>query len=176
MIVVLKRNCATDEGKPDPSGSATGAGLKSPLAAVAKSHGRERRRKRPCQREGQMSDPEMNASEPLKTGRKLLTEVKTGRINYAGTSMAGACFWAMRPPALRWHDWIAGRLSGRWEPSAPMQTERLEQRSCESRSREAVRRGGSARSSDEVPDKGMERRGRGHGGWDVEPTGNGRSR
>jgi hypothetical protein len=75
------------------------------------------------------------------------------------------CNQTMRPPALKWHDSVTRRLCGTWEPSAPMLTER-----------EAVRRGGSARSSEEVPDKGMEPRGCDHGGWIVVPTGNGRSR
>ena len=86
------------------------------------------------------------------------------------------CNQTMRPPALKWHDSVTRRLCGTWEPSVPMLTERLEQWTCKGLSREAVRRGGSARSSEEVPDKGMERRGCDHGGWIVVPTGNGRSR
>jgi len=39
------RNCTTDEGKA-PRDRLTEAGLKSPSAAVVKSHGREHRRKR----------------------------------------------------------------------------------------------------------------------------------
>ena len=45
MNLVRLRNCTTDEGKV-PRDRLTGAGLKSPSAAVAKSHGREHRRKR----------------------------------------------------------------------------------------------------------------------------------
>jgi len=40
------RNCTTDEGGMAPRDQRTGAGLKSPSAAVVKSHGREHRRKR----------------------------------------------------------------------------------------------------------------------------------
>jgi transposase len=40
------RNCTTDEGRMAPRDQRTGAGLKSPSAAVVKSHGREHRRKR----------------------------------------------------------------------------------------------------------------------------------
>src|ERR1700683_2610054 len=90
-----------------------------------------------------------------------------------GLSMDAACLRATRPPALRWHDSVAPRLCGTWEPSAPMRTERLKQRSCESPSREAASRDGTARSSEEVPDKGMERRSRVQGGWNIVSTGNG---
>lgn len=47
MNSVCLRNCMTDEGSKAPRDRLTGAGLKSPLAAVDKTHGRERRRKRP---------------------------------------------------------------------------------------------------------------------------------
>jgi hypothetical protein len=57
-----------------------------------------------------------------------------------------------------------------------MITERFKQRPCESHSREAVRRGGMARSSGEVPDKGMEPRGRVHVDCSARPTSDGRSR
>src|SRR5437016_5724805 len=57
-----------------PSGSAGRAGLKSPLAALVKSQRGERRRKRPGA-SGQMSDREMNASEPRMKGRKGQAEV-----------------------------------------------------------------------------------------------------
>ncbi len=40
-----------------------------------------------------------------------------------------------------------------------MQTEKLKWKTHEGESTEAVPRGGTTRSSDEVPDKGMERRG-----------------
>ena len=45
-----------------PRDGLTGAGFKSPSAAVVKSHGRERRRKR-FEQSDQMGDREMNASE-----------------------------------------------------------------------------------------------------------------
>ena len=84
-------------------------------------------------------------------------------------------FGTLRPPALRWHESVTRRLSGTWEPSAPMPTKRLKQKTCESRSREAVRRGGMARSSEEVSDKEMEPKGRGQRGWLAVSTGNGRN-
>jgi hypothetical protein len=104
----------------------------------------------------EQADPEKKA-EPSRAGR-------------------GSLFRAVRPPALRWHDSVAWRLSGTWEPSVPMETERFKQKTCESLSREAARRGGATRSSQEIPDKGMERRGRTHKGWLVVSTGNGRNR
>ena len=157
-----------------PRDRLTGAGLKSPLAAVVKSHGRERRRKRPGY-PGQMSDREMNASKPLMTCRKRRNEVETGRESLTRDQHGRRLFRAVRPPALRWHDPITRRLCGTWEPSAPMPTERFKQTPCEDRSRNAARRGGMARSSNEVPDKGMEPRGRIQGGWFAVSTGNGRN-
>jgi len=82
---------------------------------------------------------------------------------------------ALWPPALRWHESVRRRLSGTWEPSAPMATERLKQKPCKSWSRKAAQRGGMARSSEEVSDKEMEPRGRGQRGWFAVSTGNGRN-
>lgn len=175
MIAVL---CATAQPMREtkaPRDLPTGAGLKSPSAAVAKSHGREHRRKRPGISPGQMSDREMNASEPRKPCRNSTDEVKTGLSLLTRDEHGRRLFRAVRPPASRWHDSVARRLSGTWEPSAPMQTERPKQKTCEGLSRKAARRDGTVRSSDEVPDKGMERRGREDGGWSIESTGNGRS-
>ena len=117
----------------------------------------------------------MNASEPLKTCQKRRNEVETGRESLSRDERGRSLFRVARPPALRWHDSVAWRLSGTWEPSAPMETEPLKQKPCESQSRKAARRGGAARSSREVPDKGMEPRGRAHKCWKVESTGNGRN-
>jgi hypothetical protein len=60
--------------------------------------------------------------------------------------MDGACFGPCGPPALRRHDSVALRLSGTWEPSAPMLTEQFKQKPCEDLSRKAARRGGTVRS------------------------------
>jgi hypothetical protein len=56
-----------------------------------------------------------------------------------------------------------------------MTNERLKQKTCESWSSEAVRRGGMARSSEEILDKGMEPRGHVDEGWFKASTGNGRN-
>ena len=118
----------------------------------------------------------MNASEPLMTCRKVSQRGRNREaVIVPGPSMDEACLRAMRPPALRWHDSVALRLCGTWEPSAPMRTEELKQRTCESPSRDAASRGGTARNSHEVADKAMERRSRVQGGWSAVPTGNGRS-
>lgn len=175
MYVVLCVTVKPMRESKAPRDRLTGAGLKSPLAAVVKSHGRERRRKRPDKESGQMSDREMNASEPLMKCRKRRNEVETGGMSLTQDQCGRSLFRAARPPALRWHDPVAWRLYGTWEPSVPMATERTKQKTCEARSREAARRGGSTRSSEEVPDKGMEPRGRAHGGWAVMSTGNGRN-
>ena len=84
-------------------------------------------------------------------------------------------FRTLWPPALRWHESVRQQLYGTWEPSVPMRTKRPKQKTCEGRSRDAVRRGGMARSSDEVSDKEMEPRGRVDGGWFAASTGNGRN-
>ena len=123
-----------------------------------------------------MSNREMNASEPLKTCRKRRNEVETGRESLPRDERGRSLFRTARPPALRWHDSVAGRLSGTWEPSAPMETEQFKQKPCKNLSRKAAQRGGALRSSWEVPEKGMEQRGRAHEGWKDESTGNGRNR
>jgi hypothetical protein len=122
-----------------------------------------------------MGDREMNASEPLMTCRKRRNEVETGLESLTRDEQGRCLLRALRPPALRWHDPITRRLSGTWEPSAPMRTERLKQKPCESWSRNAVRRGGMARSSEEVCERQKEPRGHGQGGGFAVSTGNGRN-
>jgi len=122
-----------------------------------------------------MGDREMNASEPLMTCRKRWSEDQTGVESLARERQGRSLFRALRPPALRWHEPVTRQLSGTWEPSAPMATEWLKQKTCESPSREAARRGGMARSSNEVSDKEMEPRGRVHGVWFQGSTESGRN-
>ena len=122
-----------------------------------------------------MGDREMNASEPLMTCRKRRDEDQTVVESLTREERGRSLFRTPWPPALRWHEAVAQQLSGTWEPSAPMQTERFKQKTCKSWSRNAVRRDGMARSSDEVPDKGMEPRGHEHEGWFAVSTGNGRN-
>lgn len=124
-----------------------------------------------------MGDREMNASEPSMTCRNVSqTRSKPGGSGCPGTEHGRSLFRTVRPPASRWHDSVALRLCGTWEPSAPMRTERFKQKPCENLSRDAARRDGKARSSQEVPDKGMERRGLVQTGGFVQSTGNGRNR
>ena len=110
------------------------------------------------------------------TCRKRRSEVRTGAESLFRDKLGKNLFLARRPPALRWRELVMRQLCGTWEPSAPMLTERFKQKPCESLSKDAARRGGTIRSSEEVPDKGMERRDRVHRGWNIVPTGNGRSR
>jgi hypothetical protein len=117
----------------------------------------------------------MNASEPLMTCRKRIDEDQTVVVSLTRDVQGRSLFRALWPPALRWHESVRQQLIGTWEPSAPMRTERLKQKTCESWSRDAVRRGGMTRSSDEVSDKEMEPRGRVDGGWFEVSTGNGRN-
>ena len=159
-----------------PRDRLTGAGLKSPLAAVVKSHGREHRWKRPASA-GQIGDREMNVSEPSLTCRNVYQlRSKPGGCGCPGIKRGRSLLRTPRPPALRWHEPVTQRLCGTWEPSAPMPTERLKQKPCESLSREAVRRGGTVRSSVEGPDKGHGAKGLCSGGWFARSTGNGRNR
>jgi hypothetical protein len=118
----------------------------------------------------------MNASEPLKTCRKRRNEVKTGTESLSREKRGRSLFRIARPPALRWHDSVARRLCGTWEPSSPMKTERLQQKTCKSQSRDAALRGGRARSSKELSDKEREPRGCVNGDWVEWSTGNGRNR
>jgi hypothetical protein len=118
----------------------------------------------------------LNESEPLMTCRKRRDEIKTAQSRWRGKSAGGACLRPARSPALRWQDPLAGRLCGTWEPSAPMRTENTKRKPREVESREAAQRDGTARSSKEVPDKGMEPRGRAEEALINEPTCKGRSR
>lgn len=124
---------------------------------------------------GQMSDRKLNGSEPLMKCRKNKEEVRTAKAHYCGISQGGACLWPWRPPACRRQESITGgceergNLRSRCKPRLPSGRNRKGQ------SRNAAQRGGMPRSSVEVSDKGMERRGRGHEGWSIKPTGNGRS-
>ena len=110
------------------------------------------------------------------TCRKRSNEVKTGAESLFRDKLGKNLFLARRPPALRWRELVMRPLCGTWEPSAPMVTEQFKQKPCESLSRDAARRDGKARSSEEVSDKGMERRGLSYGGGLIWSTGNGRSR
>jgi hypothetical protein len=121
-----------------------------------------------------MGNREMNASEPLKRCRKRRNEDQTEWESLTREEQGRGLFRALRPPALRWHESVRRQLGGTWEPSAPVKTERLKQKPCESLSRKTARRGGTACSSNEVFDKEMEPRGRANEGWFVESTGNGR--
>jgi hypothetical protein len=117
----------------------------------------------------------MNASEPLMTCRKRRNEDQTEVESLTRERQGRSLFRTLWPPALRWHESVTRQLSGTWEPSEPMVTEWLKQKTCKSQSRKAARRDGMARSSEEVSDKEMEPRGCVNEGWFMESTGNGRS-
>jgi hypothetical protein len=127
------------------------------------------------------------------TCRKRKNEIKTAQNYWRGKSAGGTCLRPARSPAVRWQQSLLRQSCGTWEPSMPMQTESLERKPRQSQStplfwmveghrqrfaaparplnqserrcREAASRGGTARSSREVPDKGMEPRGRADQGW-----------
>jgi hypothetical protein len=170
-------NCTTDEGKKAPRDLLAGAGLKSPSAAVVKSHGGERKKEKAREEPGQMRQRKLNASEPLMTCRKRMDGIKTAQSRWRGKSAGGACLRPVWSPALRWQDPLTGLLCGTWEPSAPMRTEKIKRKPREIESRKAARRDGTTRSSKEVPEKkGMERRGRAEEALNNVPTCKGRSR
>jgi hypothetical protein len=56
---LLARNCATDEGKKAPRDLLAGAGLKSPSAAVVKSHGGEHKKEKAREEPGQIRQEEV---------------------------------------------------------------------------------------------------------------------
>src|ERR1039458_6197906 len=94
----------------------------------------------------------------------------------AGSAPAKACLRTGRHPALRWPELAERRLSGTWEPGTPMRTEKPQVEEPQGESTEAEPRDGTTRSSEEVLDKGMERRGCVMEPKFNEPTRNGRSR
>jgi transposase len=76
-----------------PRDRLSGAGPKSPSAAVVKSHGREHRRKRSGKGSDQIGDREMNESEPLMTCRNVYQmRSKPGGRGCPGISMDETCF------------------------------------------------------------------------------------
>jgi hypothetical protein len=58
-LAYSRANCATDEGKKAPRDLLAGAGLKSPLAAVVKSHGGEHKKEKAREEPGQMRQEEV---------------------------------------------------------------------------------------------------------------------
>lgn len=86
--------CATIQPMRDvaPRKRLTGAVFKSPLAAVSKRHGRERKGKRLVQRDSQMTDREMNASEPPMTCRNVsIIRSKPEGSGCSGISWEATC-------------------------------------------------------------------------------------
>jgi hypothetical protein len=86
--------------------------------------------------------------------RKRRDDVKTAESRCRGISSGEACLRTERHPALRWPESIGRRLSGTWEPVAPMLTKKLKWKNHESESTDAESRGGTTRSSEEVPETG----------------------
>jgi len=126
-------------------------------------------------RPGQMGDRKLNGSESPMKCRKRTDEVKTAGESLLRDKLWRSLFMARAASGMKVTGTCCRRLSGTWEPSAPMRTEKLKRKPRKSLSRNAARRGGTPRSSGEVPDKGMEQRGRSYEGWSIKPTGNGRS-
>src|SRR6516225_9784684 len=80
-------------------------------------------------------------------------------VSYCGISSGETCLRTERHPALRWPESVKRRWCGTWEPGAAMRTEKSKWRTHKDERTEALHRGGITRSSEEVPEKRMERRG-----------------
>ena len=76
-LAYSRANCATDEGKKAPRDLLAGAGLKSPWAAVVKSHGGEHEKEKAREEPGQVTDRKRTAREPLMMCRKRRDDVET---------------------------------------------------------------------------------------------------
>ena len=72
----------------------------------------------------------------------------------AGRALAAPVYGLKRHPALKWLELAERRLSGTWEPGALILTEKLKWKNHEGESTEAVHRGGTTRSSDEISERG----------------------
>jgi len=86
--------------------------------------------------------------------RKRRDDVKTAESRCRGISSGETCLRTGRHPALRWPESVGRRLGGTWEPAASMLTEKLKWKNHKSESTDAEPRGGTTRSSGEVPETG----------------------
>jgi hypothetical protein len=121
---------------------------------VVKSHGRERRRKRPGKYRVRCQARRRTKVNPSMTCRNHLEDVKTAMLLNGGISIGGACLRPMRHPAYRGLElaneaemWNVGTCRSDANGEAQVETPRGE-------STEAEHRGGSSRSSAEVPETG----------------------
>ena len=103
----------------------------------------------------------------VKTAGVSLLRDKLRRNLFTGGAASGMRGGLSLPEAVK-------RNVGTWDSDA--NGEATSGRTTRARVRKRRLRGGTARSSDEVPDKGMERRGCVNGAEFNEPTSNGRSR
>lgn len=84
---------------------------------------------------------------------------KPGVNRYPGISLEDTCLLPRRRPVQRRRDLSFRLLYGTWEPVVPMSREKLKGADPpEGESTEAEHRGGAARSSEEDPVMGLERR------------------
>ena len=100
-----------------------------------------------------------NASEPPRKCRKRRDDVKTGEESLPRDQRRGDPLTASVASGIkvaRVRSWLE---HGTWEPVASMPREKLKWKPHQSQSTDAGHRGGLARSSEEVPVTGMERRG-----------------
>jgi hypothetical protein len=100
-----------------------------------------------------------NASEPPMKCRKRRDDVKTGEESLPRDQRWGDPLTASVASGIkvaRVRSWLE---HGTWEPVASMPREEPKWKPHEGQSTDAGHRGGWARSSDEVPVMGMERRG-----------------
>jgi len=78
---------------------------------------------------------------------------------YCGISSGETCLRTERHPALRWPELVRGGRAERGNLGLRCQRRSRKWKNHEGESTEAEPRGGTTRSSEETPDKGVERRG-----------------
>ena len=84
------------------------------------------------------------------TCRKRRDDVETAGSRYCGTGFGGACLRTKAASGIKVARVCQRQSIGTWEPGALMLTEKLKWKNHEGESTEAVHRGGSTRSSEEV--------------------------
>jgi hypothetical protein len=173
MIGVFSMRCRAGDGGLALRGRLAGGGHKPPRAAAVKSRGGERRGKSRAFECGRYDPMKANVSEPQMTCRNLLDDIKSGagilsRDEPGGSLLIGQVVSGMHAARA----WVR-LLHGTWEPVVSRDGQPVAYSlrlaghgripsgwSREDKSTDARHRGGPARSSDEGPVMGLERRGR----------------
>lgn len=117
--------------------------------------------KRRGRRPRQIGFVKTNESEPLMTDRSKFKRCQNHGLRWVhGISLGAGLYAADAASGLKVASARIGLTYGTSEPVAPMPRETLKRPTRKSQSTEAGHRDGTARSSDEAPVMGVERRGR----------------